>query len=143
MHCKKMAVTDMSFRQRAVIEFLLKEGNSAGVVYERLRGVYYGDVCMGASGVRRWVKHFKDENTDIVDKPSIRTQNGRHKCVITVASTVCCAYHLFGPLEDHRRGHHYENDEAVQEAVRNWLRGAGTGFTSEASLRFCNVGRNA
>jgi hypothetical protein len=51
-HCEKMAVTDMLFRQPAVIEFLLKEGNSAGVIYERLRGVYE-DVCMGASSVRR------------------------------------------------------------------------------------------
>jgi hypothetical protein len=40
MHSEKMAVTDMSFRQRAVTEFLVKGGNSAGVIYERLRGVY-------------------------------------------------------------------------------------------------------
>jgi histone-lysine N-methyltransferase SETMAR len=33
--------------------------------------------------------------------------------------------HLFGPLKDHLRGHHYETDEAVQEAVQ---RGAGTAF---------------
>jgi hypothetical protein len=58
MHCEKMAVTDM-FRQLAVIEFLVTEGNSGGVIYERLP-VVYGDVCMGASSVRRWVKHFKD-----------------------------------------------------------------------------------
>jgi phytoene dehydrogenase-like protein len=37
-------------------------------------------------------------------------------------------YHLFGPLKHHLRGHHYETDEAVQEAVRSWLRGAGTDF---------------
>jgi hypothetical protein len=35
-------------------------------------------------------------------------------------------YHLFGPLKDYLRGHHYETDEAVQEVVRSWLRGAGT-----------------
>jgi transposase len=29
--------------------------------------------------------------------------------------------HLFGPLKDHLRGHHYETDEAVQEAVQSWL----------------------
>jgi hypothetical protein len=29
----------------------------------------YGDVCLGASSVRRWVKHFKDGNTDIADQP--------------------------------------------------------------------------
>jgi transposase len=73
MHCEKMAVTYMSFRQRAVIEFLVKEGNSAAVIYERLRGVY-GDVCMGAGSVRRWVKHFKDGNTDIADQPSCGQQ---------------------------------------------------------------------
>jgi hypothetical protein len=38
MDCEKMVVTDM-FRQRAVIEFLAKEGNSAGFIYERLRDV--------------------------------------------------------------------------------------------------------
>jgi hypothetical protein len=33
MHCEKMAVTDVSFRQRAVIEFLVKERKSAGGIY--------------------------------------------------------------------------------------------------------------
>jgi hypothetical protein len=32
MHSEKMAVTDISFRQRAVVEFLVKEGNSSGVI---------------------------------------------------------------------------------------------------------------
>jgi transposase len=68
MHCEKMAVTDITFRQRDVIEFLVKEGNSVGFIYERLRSVY-GDACMGISSVRRWVKHFKDGNTDIADQP--------------------------------------------------------------------------
>jgi hypothetical protein len=45
VHCEKMAVTDVSFRQRAVIEFLVKEENSVGVTYKGLRDVY-GDVCM-------------------------------------------------------------------------------------------------
>jgi len=34
-------------------------------------------------------------------------------------------YHLLGPLKYHLRGHQYETDEAVLEAVRSWLRGAG------------------
>jgi hypothetical protein len=68
MHCKKMAVTYMSFRQRAAINFLVKKGKSVGVIYERFRGVC-GDVCMGASCVRRWAEHFKDGNTDIADQP--------------------------------------------------------------------------
>jgi hypothetical protein len=37
-------------------------------------------------------------------------------------------YHLFGPLKYHLRGHYYDTDEAVQEAVRSCLRGAGTDF---------------
>jgi transposase len=77
MQCEKMAVVEVYFRQRAVIEFLVKEGNSAGVIYERIRGVY-GDVYMGASSVRRWVKHFKDGNTDIGDHP--RSGRQRNCC---------------------------------------------------------------
>jgi hypothetical protein len=76
-HHEKMAVTDMSFRQQAV-EFLVKVGNSAAVIYERLRDVY-GDVCMGVSNVRRRVKYFKDRNTDITDQPRC----GRPRTAVT------------------------------------------------------------
>jgi transposase len=37
-------------------------------------------------------------------------------------------YHLFRLLRDHLTCYYYETDEAVQEAVRSWLRGAGTDF---------------
>ena len=59
---------DVSFRQRAVIEFLVKEETPAADIHHRLQCVY-GDVCMGASSVRLWVKHFKEGNTSIQDKP--------------------------------------------------------------------------
>ena len=55
----KMADNDMSFRQRAVIEFLVKEEIPAAEIHQRLHRAY-GSVCMSASSVRRWVKHFKD-----------------------------------------------------------------------------------
>jgi len=64
----KMADKDMSFRQRAVIEFLVKEEIPAAEIHQRLQRAY-GSVCMGASSVRRWVKHFKDGNTSIQDEP--------------------------------------------------------------------------
>jgi hypothetical protein len=52
-----MADNDVSFRRRAVIEFLVKEEIPAADIHHKLqRG--YGDVCLGASSVRRWVKHF-------------------------------------------------------------------------------------
>ena len=52
---------------RFVIEFL-KEEIPVADIHHRLQRVY-GDVCMGASSVRRWVKHFKDGNTSIQDQP--------------------------------------------------------------------------
>ena len=55
----KMADNDMSFRQRAVIEFLVKEEIPGAEIHQRLQRAY-GSVCMGASSVRRWLKHFKD-----------------------------------------------------------------------------------
>jgi len=48
----KMANNDMSFRQRAVIEFLIKEEIPAAEIHQRLQRAY-GSVCMGASSVRR------------------------------------------------------------------------------------------
>ena len=63
----KMADNDMSFRQRAVIEFLVKEEIPAAEIHQRLQHAYES-VCMGASSVRRWVKHFKDGKTEAIQK---------------------------------------------------------------------------
>ena len=57
-----------SFHQHAVIEFLVKEEIPTADIHQRLQCVY-GDVCMGASSVRQWVKHFKDGNMSIQDQP--------------------------------------------------------------------------
>ena len=62
-----MADNDMSFRQRAVIEFLVKEEILAAEIHQRLQRAY-GSVCMGASSGRRWVKHFKDGKTEATQK---------------------------------------------------------------------------
>ena len=42
--------------------FLLKKEISAAEIHQRLQRAY-GSVCMGASIVLRWVKHFKNGNT--------------------------------------------------------------------------------
>ena len=63
-----MADNDVSFRQRAVIEFLVKEEIPAADIHHRFQRAY-GDVRMGANNVRWWVKHFKDRNTSIQDHP--------------------------------------------------------------------------
>jgi transposase len=51
-----------------VIEFRVKEETPSAEIHLRPQRVY-SDVCMGASSVRRWVKHFKDGSTDITDQP--------------------------------------------------------------------------
>ena len=63
----KMAGNDMSFRQRAVSEFLVKEEIPAAEIHQRLQRAY-GSVCMGVSSVRRWVKHFKDGKSEAIQK---------------------------------------------------------------------------
>jgi len=45
-----MADNNVSFRQCAVIEFLVKEEIPAAEIHHRLHCVY-GDVCMGAGSV--------------------------------------------------------------------------------------------
>ena len=63
----KMADNAMSFHQRAVIEFLVKEEIPAAEIHQRLQRAY-GSVCTGASSARRWVKHFKDGKTEAIQK---------------------------------------------------------------------------
>ena len=63
-----MADNNMSFRQRAVIEFLVKEEIPAAEIHQKLQRAY-GSMCMGAISVQRLVKHFKDGNTSIKDQP--------------------------------------------------------------------------
>ena len=53
-----MADNDMSFRQHAVIEFLVKEEIPAAEIHQRLQCTY-GSVCMGASSVRNILKMGK------------------------------------------------------------------------------------
>ena len=50
-----------------MIEFLVKEEIPAAENHQRLQRAY-GSVCMGASSVRRWVKHFKDGKTEAIQK---------------------------------------------------------------------------
>jgi len=63
-----MANNDVSFCQRAIIEFLVKEEIPTADIHHKLQRVY-GDMCLGASSVWRWAKHFKDGNTSIQDLP--------------------------------------------------------------------------
>ena len=63
----KTADNDMSFRQRAVIEFLVKDEIPAAEIHQGLQRAY-GSVCMGARNVRRWVKHFKNGKTEAIQK---------------------------------------------------------------------------
>jgi len=57
-----MADMNMSFRQRAVIEVLVKEEIPAAEIHQRLQRAY-GSMFMGASSVRSRVKHFKGNET--------------------------------------------------------------------------------
>jgi hypothetical protein len=52
-----LAVNDLSFLERSVIEFLLKEDKLAADIYGQIHRVHR-DAWMGTS--RRWVKHFKE-----------------------------------------------------------------------------------
>jgi hypothetical protein len=54
---------------------------------------------MGASSVRRWVKHFKDGNTDIADQPRCGRQRipvtERNKQKVNVTDVICFWMHTF------------------------------------------------
>ena len=80
------AYADNSFKQKAVIEFLVKEGIhtihvAAKEISDRLKNVY-GESALSFAIVRRWVADFKDCRCDIVDKP----RSGRPSSAVTEAN---------------------------------------------------------
>src|SRR3981081_1866863 len=58
---------DNVFRQKAVIQFLTKEGATAKNISDRLK-IVYGENSLSYTSVKRWVVHFKNGNDDICDK---------------------------------------------------------------------------
>jgi len=52
-------ISDVQFKQRAVIEFLTAEKVPPIEIHRRMQAMY-GDQCVDVSTVRRWVRQFKD-----------------------------------------------------------------------------------
>ncbi|KAJ4438508.1 hypothetical protein ANN_14453 [Periplaneta americana] len=102
----EMVDNDGSFRQCAVFKFLVKEEKSAAEIHLRLQRAY-GDVCMGASSVRRWVKHFEDGNTSIQDEP----RSGRPRTASTERNKERVA------LPPHHYHYHYLHYWVIQKVV--------------------------
>ncbi|KAJ4434960.1 hypothetical protein ANN_23532 [Periplaneta americana] len=144
----KIVDNDGSFRQRAIIKFPVKVDKSAAEIHLRLQCAY-GDVCMGASSVRRWVKHFEDRNTSIQDEPRSgrpRTASTEHnkERVYEFWDEFCpdlapSDYHLFDSLKEQLRGQCYEMLEDIQKAVRQCLREDETDFYSKGILKFAEL----
>jgi len=68
-------ISDVRFKQRAVIEFLTVEKVLPIEIHTRMQAVY-GDQCVDVSTVRRWVRRFEDGElgqADLCDK----TRGGR------------------------------------------------------------------
>ena len=70
---KMAAVAEHRRKQRAVIEFLFLEGESAANIHRRLRNVY-GNESLDVSTVRRWIGRIKGDSErkghcDLNDKP--------------------------------------------------------------------------
>jgi len=68
-------VSDVRFKQRAVIEFLTTEKVPPIEIHRRMQA-FYGDHCVDVSTVRRWVRQFKDGELGQADL-SDKTRSGR------------------------------------------------------------------
>ena len=72
------AYADNSFKQKAVIEFLMKEGITAREISDRLKNVH-GESALSYPSVRRWLADFKGGRSDIIDMP----RSGRPSSAVT------------------------------------------------------------
>lgn len=75
------AYADNCCKQKAVIEFLMKEGIAAREISDRLKNVY-GESALSYPSVRRWIADFKGGRSDIIDKP----RSGRPSSAVTEAN---------------------------------------------------------
>lgn len=75
------AYAENSFKQKAVIEFLMKEGIAAREISDRLKNVY-GESSLSYPSVRRWIVDFKRGRSDITDK----LRSGRPSSAVTEAN---------------------------------------------------------
>jgi hypothetical protein len=75
VHIKVEEVSDVRFRQRAVIEFLTAEKVPPIEIHRRMQAVY-GDQCADVSTVSRWVRRFKNGELGQADL-SDKTRSGR------------------------------------------------------------------
>jgi len=57
----------VKIRQRCVIEFCVKLGKSGNETLEMLWQAYGGETLSRAA-VFQWWRHFKDSNTQVIDK---------------------------------------------------------------------------
>ena len=73
--------SDNNFKQKAVIEFLMKESIAAREISDRLKNVY-GKSVLSYPSVRRWIADFKGGRSAIIDKP----HSGRSSFAITTAN---------------------------------------------------------
>ncbi|KAJ4439057.1 hypothetical protein ANN_15013 [Periplaneta americana] len=138
----KMIDNDGSFRQRAVIKFHVKEETFTAEIHLRLQRAY-GDVCMFASSVRRWVKHFGDGNKSIQDEPrsgrpqTVSTERNKERvdefwdafwlnflnldrpyvlsAIFRLPDLEASDYHLFGSVKEQLQGQRYETLEDIPE----------------------------
>ena len=61
-------MSDVNFKQRAVIQFLVKSGEKPAEILKKLQAVY-GDECMSRTRVFEWAKRFKEGRETVADDP--------------------------------------------------------------------------
>ena len=97
-----MADNDMSFRQRAVIEFLIKEEIPAAEVHQRLQRAY-GCVCMGAERVDEIIQDDRRVTVDTIARKLGLGHNAAQEMIESLGYRKVCARwvrHLL--TEDHK-----------------------------------------
>lgn len=110
--CEKMAATGLTPTE-LVIEFLVKEQVKAADIYNWFQEVYRDQYMLG-SNMRKWVKQFKDGETELQGKPHVP----RHVRMKPAWKAWCrvmgiCGQDIASPLAI---GH-----SATQDMLDNWF----------------------
>ncbi|UYV82263.1 hypothetical protein LAZ67_21001495 [Cordylochernes scorpioides] len=106
-------VSPASCELRSVIRFLAAKKNSAKGIHIELCQVY-GEGCMSSGMVRRWVREFKNDRTDVHDEP----RPGRPSV----------SDETIAKLKKNLDGTQFQDDDELEEAALGFLRGQEAEF---------------
>ena len=144
--------TDHGFRQKVIIEFLIKQGNTAKQINDRPRGQTINSSRYQET-LKKLARSIRLKRPDL-ENVILHHESARPHTACATTEAIAAKgwtvlphpayspdlapsdFHLFGPLKDYLRDQRFADDEAVKLAVNAWVRQCSSDFFSNGFINW-------